>query len=87
MPMRDLDSDDPLAIHLQVEAMKLALVYAETYVADDEYMTGVTSEVLLDETYLASRAALIDETCAQIFTLVRRSTAVRFIQQLPIHPV
>ena len=65
--IRDLDSDDPLAIHLQVEAMKLALVDAETYVADDEYMTGVTSEVLLDETYLASRAALIDETCAQDF--------------------
>ena len=65
--IRDLDSYDPLAIHLQVEAMKLALVDAETYVADDEYMMGVTSEVLLDETYLASRAALIDETCAQDF--------------------
>jgi gamma-glutamyltranspeptidase/glutathione hydrolase len=47
--------------------MKLALVDAETYVADGDHMTDVTSEALLDETYLASRASLIDETRAQDF--------------------
>ncbi|MDA8830979.1 gamma-glutamyltransferase family protein, partial [Planktomarina temperata] len=65
--IRELDADNPLAIHLQVEAMKLALVDAETYVADGDHMTDVTSEALLDETYLASRASLIDETRAQDF--------------------
>jgi gamma-glutamyltranspeptidase/glutathione hydrolase len=65
--IRELDADNPLAIHLQVEAMKLALVDAETYVSDGDHMTDVTSEALLDETYLASRASLIDETRAQDF--------------------
>jgi len=67
--IRELNSDDPLAIHLQVEAIKLALVDAETYVADDKYMSEVTSKNLLDEAYLARRAALIDETCAQDFKI------------------
>jgi gamma-glutamyltranspeptidase/glutathione hydrolase len=65
--IRDLEPDDPLAYHLQIEAMKLALVDAETYVADGDHMTGVTSAALLDDTYLASRASLIDETRAQDF--------------------
>jgi gamma-glutamyltranspeptidase/glutathione hydrolase len=65
--IRDLDADDPLAFHLQIEAMKLALVDAEAYVTDGDYMTGVSSEALLDDAYLASRAALIDETRAQDF--------------------
>lgn len=65
--IRDLEADDPLAYHLQIEAMKLALVDAETYVADCDHMTGVTSAALLDDAYLASRASLIDETRAQDF--------------------
>lgn len=65
--IRDLDADDPLAFHLQIEAMKLALSDAETYVADGDHMTGVTSEALLDDAYLASRATLIDEARAQDF--------------------
>ena len=65
--IRDLTPDEPLAFHLQIEAMKLALLDAEEYVADGDYMTDVTASDLLDETYLASRAALIDETKAQDF--------------------
>lgn len=67
--IRDLEADDPLAFHLQIEAMKLALVDAEAYVADQDYMIDVTSQALLDDAYLASRAALIDETRAQDFSV------------------
>ena len=67
--IRDLNADDPLAFHLQIEAMKLALVDAETYVADSGYMTEITASDLLDDPYLASRAALIDETKAQDFNV------------------
>ncbi|MFT6024349.1 MAG: gamma-glutamyltranspeptidase/glutathione hydrolase [Ascidiaceihabitans sp.] len=67
--IRDLQPDEPLAFHLQIEAMKLALVDAENYVADGDHMTQITSEALLDDVYLASRAALIDETRAQDFNV------------------
>jgi gamma-glutamyltranspeptidase / glutathione hydrolase len=67
--IRELDADDPLAMHLQIEAMKLALVDAEEYVADGEHMTNVTSTALLDDTYLKSRANLIDESHTQDFNV------------------
>jgi gamma-glutamyltranspeptidase/glutathione hydrolase len=67
--IRDLDADDPLAFHLQIEAMKLALVDAENYVADGDHITKITSAALLDEAYLKSRAKLIDETRAQDFNV------------------
>lgn len=65
--IRDLDADDPAALHLQIEAMKLALRDAEGYVADPTAMTDVTAEALLDDGYLASRARLIDPNKAQDF--------------------
>ncbi|MEQ3711479.1 MAG: gamma-glutamyltransferase family protein [Tateyamaria sp.] len=65
--IRDLDADDPKAFHLQIEAMKLALRDAEAYVADPGHMSAVSADDLLDDTYLASRAALIDATRAQDF--------------------
>jgi gamma-glutamyltranspeptidase/glutathione hydrolase len=65
--IRALEADDPQAYHLQIEAMKLALVDAETYVADGDHMSEVTSEALLDDAYLATRAALIDPAHAQDF--------------------
>lgn len=65
--IRELDADDPLAFHLQIEAMKLGLLDAEAYVADGAYMKDVTAEDMLEDTYLASRATLIDETRAQDF--------------------
>jgi gamma-glutamyltranspeptidase/glutathione hydrolase len=59
-PIRDLDADDPRALHLQIEAMKLALRDTEAYVADIDHMTAVTPEAMLDPGYLAERAGLID---------------------------
>ena len=58
--IRDLEADDPQALHLQIEAMKLALRDAETYVADPSAMTGTTIDAMLDDGYLAARARLID---------------------------
>lgn len=66
-PIRDLGADDPLAMHLQIEAMKLALRDAEAYVADPVAMTPVRPEDLLDDAYLAARAQMIDPARAQNF--------------------
>lgn len=65
--IRDLGADDPSAVHLQIEAMKLALVDAEAYVGDIDHMTPVTPRDMLDDGYLAQRAKLIDPTRAQDF--------------------
>ena len=65
--IRDLDADDPRALHLQIEAMKLALIDAETYVGDPAHMTDVTPEAMLDPAYLAARAARIDPERATAF--------------------
>lgn len=65
--IRDLHVDDPAAFHLQIEAMKLGLWDAEAHVSDIDHMTDVTVDELLSDSYLASRAALIDETRAQDF--------------------
>ena len=60
-----VDSAD--AVHLQIEAMKVAFADVYAYAADLRYMTEVTTEHLLDQTYLASRAKLIDRKRAQVF--------------------
>ncbi|MEM9576691.1 MAG: gamma-glutamyltransferase family protein [Pseudomonadota bacterium] len=65
--IRDLDADDPLALHLQIEAMKLALRDAESYVSDLDHMKTVTVEDLLDDGYLANRAREIDASRATNF--------------------
>lgn len=65
--IRGLGADDPMAVHLQIEAMKLALRDAETFVADPGHMGAVSAEDLLDDAYLASRAAKIDMMRAQDF--------------------
>ena len=65
--IRDLDPDDPRALHLQIEAMKLALRDAEHYVADPDYMTRVSPEDMLDPEYLKSRAKLIQPQSATDF--------------------
>ncbi|RCK54094.1 gamma-glutamyltransferase [Thalassospira profundimaris] len=59
--------DDPEALHLEIEAMKLAFADLHTYVADLDHMREVTVEHLLSDKYLASRAALIDPARAQDF--------------------
>ena len=65
--IRDLSPEDPKALHLMWEAMKLAFRDVDAYVADGNAMTGVTSADLLNADYLAKRAALIDPTRAQDF--------------------
>ncbi|MDW3224739.1 MAG: gamma-glutamyltransferase family protein [Paracoccaceae bacterium] len=65
--IRDMDADDPRALHLQIEAMKLALRDAESYVADLDHMKNITVEDMLDDGYLASRAREIDLTRATNF--------------------
>jgi len=65
--IRDLSPEDPAALHLMWEAMKLAFRDIDAYVADGKAMTHVTSTDLLDPSYLAARAALIDPAKAQDF--------------------
>lgn len=65
--IRSLGPDDPAAVHLQIEAMKLALSDADAYVADAAAMDRITSQDLLDDGYLAKRAALIAPNTAQNF--------------------
>ncbi|PKR51908.1 gamma-glutamyltransferase family protein [Thalassospira marina] len=59
--------DDPEALHLEIEAMKLAFADLHTYVADLDHMRDVTVDHLLSDDYLKSRAALIDPARAQDF--------------------
>ena len=66
-PIRDLCADDPLAMHFQIEAMKLALRDTETYVADIDHMDRVTVSDLLDDNYLRERAKLINPLKATDF--------------------
>lgn len=63
----DFAADDAQAIHLQLEAVKLAYSDLHRYVADKNYMTDVSEKALLEDDYLASRAALIDLHRAQDF--------------------
>jgi gamma-glutamyltranspeptidase/glutathione hydrolase len=65
--IRDMDADDPMAAHLQIEAMKLALRDTEAFVADLDHMKQITVEDLLDDGYLASRAREIDPNAATDF--------------------
>lgn len=58
-----VDSADSL--HLQIESMKLAFTDAYRYISDPNTM-DISLDALLDDAYLASRAALIDLTEATI---------------------
>ena len=62
MPVYPVDSAD--SVHLQLEAMKLALADARRYVADPESME-FSAQRLLAPGYLAGRAAQIDLVRAQ----------------------
>jgi gamma-glutamyltranspeptidase/glutathione hydrolase len=61
---RPVDSAD--SMHLQIEAMKLAFADVYRHVAERGAMK-VTTDELLDDAYLARRAALIDPKRAQDF--------------------
>jgi gamma-glutamyltranspeptidase / glutathione hydrolase len=56
----DLPLDSTPWLHLQAEAMKLALADAYRWVADADHMRDVTVADLLDDGYLAERARAID---------------------------
>ena len=60
--------DSAEAIHLQIEAMKLAFADVYRWVADSDHMTEVTAAHLLDDDYLAERAQLIDPKRASEFS-------------------
>lgn len=62
--LRDHGPDDPAAVHLQIEAIKLAYRDLHAFVADRDHMTEIDERALLAPEYLKSRAALIDPTKA-----------------------
>ncbi len=63
--LASLDPDGPDAIHLQLEAMKLAFADVYRHVAEPSAMRLSTTD-LLDDAYLASRAKLVDPRRAQV---------------------
>jgi gamma-glutamyltranspeptidase/glutathione hydrolase len=62
--IRDYGPDSLTAIHLQIEAIKLAYADLHAFVADRDHMTEVDETALLEPDYLKSRAALISDTVA-----------------------
>jgi len=64
--LASLPADGAAAQHLQIEAMKLAFADVYRFVADPRSME-VTPEQMLDDSYLASRARLINTRQAQDF--------------------
>jgi gamma-glutamyltranspeptidase / glutathione hydrolase len=59
----DAGPDDPEALHISIEAMKLALADIFQYVSDPAWMR-VPPQALLDPAYLGSRAKLISRDAA-----------------------
>jgi gamma-glutamyltranspeptidase/glutathione hydrolase len=64
--LASLPVDGTASQHLQIEAMKLAFADVHRYVAEPRSMR-LTPTQMLDDAYLASRAALIDPQHAQDF--------------------
>lgn len=67
LDIKDHDVDSLDALHLQIEAMKLAFADVHAHVADSRFMTKVTTDQLLDDTYLAARANQIDRKKAAYY--------------------
>ncbi len=65
--IREHAADSLEALHLQIEAMKLAFADTKAYVADGDHMSAVTARDLLSPAYLDRRAGLIDPGKAQDF--------------------
>ncbi|MEL7012890.1 MAG: gamma-glutamyltransferase family protein [Pseudomonadota bacterium] len=65
--IRDFDAHDPLALHLQIEATKMALRDTERFVADLDHMRDVTVPDLLSDDYLSKRAKEISLDTATDF--------------------
>jgi gamma-glutamyltranspeptidase/glutathione hydrolase len=64
--MAALPADSVASQHLQIEAMKIAFADTYAHVADSRAMHLTTAE-MLDDAYLAARAAAIDPKRAQTF--------------------
>lgn len=64
--LEELEPDGGDAIHLQIEAIKLAFADLHQHVADPDHM-GMAARDLLDPDYLNQRARLIDRRRAQTF--------------------
>ncbi|MBT7204423.1 MAG: gamma-glutamyltransferase, partial [Deltaproteobacteria bacterium] len=64
LPIKNWPVDSADSLHIQIEAMKLALADAYSYFADPSSME-VTAENLLNEEYLKQRSQLIDLSKAQ----------------------
>jgi len=62
-----LKPDSADALHLQIEAIKLAFADLAAYVADLDHMNAVTPVDLLQPEYLRRRAKTIDRNRAQVF--------------------
>jgi gamma-glutamyltranspeptidase/glutathione hydrolase len=65
--LASLKPDSAQAMHLQIEAMKLAFADVYRYVAEPQAME-VSAEQMLDDGYLRGRAQLIDPKRAQAFS-------------------
>jgi gamma-glutamyltranspeptidase/glutathione hydrolase len=65
-PLAELPVDSADSLHLQLEAMKLALADAYRYIADPASME-IAAQALLEPAYLAARARRIDMQRAQVF--------------------
>lgn len=65
LDLADMGADDPIALHLQIEAIKLAFADLHRFVADPRFMTKVTPQDLIDPGYLKTRAALVSRDRAQ----------------------
>ncbi|MBS3967126.1 MAG: gamma-glutamyltransferase family protein [Truepera sp.] len=65
-PLAELPVDSADSLHLQIEAMKLALADAYRYIADPASME-IAAQALLKPAYLAARAQQIDLRRAQVF--------------------
>jgi gamma-glutamyltranspeptidase/glutathione hydrolase len=66
-PFASMAPDSVEALHLQIEAIKLAFADIAAYCADPTHMTQVRPDHLLDPVYLCRRAKLIDLGRAQDF--------------------
>ena len=64
--LEDQSPDSPESLHLQIEAMKLAFADLHQYVADPGWM-DIKPEDLIGDSYLQSRAALVDRRKASVF--------------------
>lgn len=62
----DLAVDSPAALHLQIEAMKIAFADLQAHVGDPDHM-HLMPEDLLEPSYLAGRARLINRDRASSF--------------------